>query len=214
MRRNTAFRPEQEPFRDDDALQIQKDRTRGAVPFFNPTHAHFDVLPSSTPLGSQGISEVNPSSTPVQSDLGVVYTWTARNNRKGRHAILLPSQRSQDPQTLTPRPTARLDAVLHGIRRMATYYPVWDISYLYALVYTYSCMVTLVTACLLFIPAFDPDRTFEEDAEDAVGILTFMNATTLAIATVLLVFETLYEQRMDCFGWSLERWYNGEGDEI
>lgn len=82
-----------------------------------------------------------------QHTAGVYNVWRSRDNRKGRHALALtPSvaaggddaQASStiDGITQTPKPTNTVFAVLAGLARMVTRYPVWDISYDVAVIFT------------------------------------------------------------------------------
>ncbi|KAK8085580.1 hypothetical protein PG997_006851 [Apiospora hydei] len=65
------------------------------------------------------------------------HVWQTRNNRKGRHAVAVrvPSHLAGTGLEL-PKATNTPRQILSGIRRMAVRYPVWDVSYDVAIMFT------------------------------------------------------------------------------
>ncbi|KAF1842073.1 uncharacterized protein K460DRAFT_380026 [Cucurbitaria berberidis CBS 394.84] len=182
-RRNTAFRPTREPLRDDAALQLQHSRVTGPVPFLNPTRAHFR-------------HEARPD---------VRFKWTSRNNRKGRHAIAIsPHQVSAESKHDTPRASSSSGSIVHGIWRMLTYYPIWDISFDIAYVFTIGSVVWVMNAFFVFLPLVAPDTMFKKEELYGGGITAFIGATIFEFGSFLLMAEALNENRSGCFGWAVQ----------
>ena len=96
---------------------------RGPVSFLNPTRAHF-------PLRLR-------RPTPALRPLGPIYhVWRSRDNRKGRHAAVVSKKQAEDERVEVPRATDTSREVARGVWRMAVRYPVWDISYDVAVIFT------------------------------------------------------------------------------
>jgi hypothetical protein len=119
MERNKAFRPEYEPFRYTDTIRPDQGKIYGPVSFLNSTQAHFIAQHMEQPEAQASTCEH-------------CYKWTARNNRKGRHALL--SSRYDKTSRGMPPPTNGIKQVVKGIWRMFTFFPVWSVnaSLLYA----------------------------------------------------------------------------------
>lgn len=66
----------------------------------------------------------------------VAYVWRSRDNRKGRHALAVDVDPHRHEKTESPRPTNTLDRTVKGIAKMFLRYPVWDVSYDVAVVFT------------------------------------------------------------------------------
>lgn len=182
-KRNAAFHPAREPFRHDDALQLQHSRVTGPVSFLNPTSAHFR-------------HEARPD---------VRYKWTSRNNRKGRHTIAIdPQHASAESKHNTPRPTSSLGSIGHGIWRMLTYYPIWDISFDIAYIFTIGSVVWVINAFFVFLPLVLPSTEFGTEELYGGGITAFIGATIFEVGSFLLMAEAINENRTGCFGWAVE----------
>jgi hypothetical protein len=151
--RNQEFRT-REPFDNDDRLTLQ--RAHGPFKFLNPTTAHFEhsaISSSSKPVDS------TTSQDSVDSDVeakhrhseanvptnDVRFLWRSRDNRKGRHPLLV--QRppdGQDGNFRTPRKTSHPMEVLKVVIKTFTYFPVWDISWLVAFIFTWGSVVWVI----------------------------------------------------------------------
>jgi hypothetical protein len=112
MERNKAFRPEYEPFRYTDTIRPDQGKIYGPVSFLNSTQAHFIAQHMEQPEAQVSTCEH-------------CYKWTARNNRKGRHALL--SSRYDKISRGMPPPTNGFKQVVKGIWRMFTFFPVWSV---------------------------------------------------------------------------------------
>ncbi|KAF2033610.1 hypothetical protein EK21DRAFT_58222 [Setomelanomma holmii] len=184
MKRNEAFRANSEPFATEPALQLEHHRVTGPLPFLNPTRAHFhhDARPD------------------------VRYKWTSRNNRKGRHAIIINSNlATAAPKQSTPRSTLSFRSIAHNVWRMLTYYPFWDISYDVAFVFTLGSVIWVINAFLVWLPLVRPSTEFENEELYGGGITAFIGATVFEFGSFLLMAEAVNENRSGCFGWALAR---------
>lgn len=118
-----------------DRFYEESRRLRGPVRFLNPTRTHF-LLPRRT---------AEPPSWPP----GPIYqVWRSRDNRKGRHAAVAWRQHV-DKRIHLPRATNTLVETARGMWRMVVRYPVWDISYDVAIMFTLGMTVKSTSpACL------------------------------------------------------------------
>jgi hypothetical protein len=184
MARSDAFLAAREPFRDEAALHLDRRRVSGPISFLNPTKAHFhhDARPD------------------------VRFKWTSRNNRKGRHAIVV-SQALSDINTKpdTPQPTTAPHIIIRNIWRMLTYYPFWDISVDVAYVFTIGSVIWVINAFFVFLPLVIPGSEFKNEELFGGGITAFIGATVFEIGSVLLMAEAVNENRTGCFGWAVDR---------
>ncbi|KAF4625392.1 hypothetical protein G7Y89_g12774 [Cudoniella acicularis] len=130
--------------------------------------------------------------------------YRTRDNRKGRHAIFVIPEIAANAKYLTPPATNTLRATIHGILRMFTWAPYWDVSYLVAVVFTFGSMVWCINAFFVWLPLQDPGTEFEGEITTAGGITAFIGATIFEFGSVLLMLEAVNENTADCFGWALE----------
>lgn len=192
-KRSEAFHFAHRPLRHDPALKLQKDRVSGPLPFLNPTKAHFRY-------------EARPD---------VRFKWSSRNNRKGRHVLVVgQSQTSNNSKQLTtPRPTSSLSSIARGVYRMLTYYPIWDISFDVAFVFTIGSVIWVINAFFVWLPLVRPDTEFENEELYGGGITAFIGATVFEFGSFLLMAEAVNENESGCFGWALEQALSHEGDD-
>lgn len=184
MTRNEAFQTAREPLRHDPALSLDNSQVTGPVSSLNPTKAHFNHE--------------------ARSD--VLYKWTSRNNRKGRHALVVDQHDiSSSPKHATPRATSSLSSVAHGIWRMLTYYPVWDISFDIAYVFTIGSVIWVINAFFVWLPLVRPSSEFGTEELYGGGVTAFIGATVFEVGSFLLMAEAVNENRTGCFGWAIER---------
>ena len=194
-KRNAAFHPAREPFRHNNALQLQHSRVTGPVSFLNPTTAHF-----------------RPEERP-----DVRYKWTSRNNRKGRHTLAIDDNAqhgvSAESKHSTPRPTSSLAGIAHGIARMLTNYPIWDISFDIAYIFTIGSVVWVINAFFVFLPLVLPSTEFGTEELYGGGITAFIGATIFEVGSFLLMAEAINENRTGCFGWAVEHALSSHKEE-
>jgi hypothetical protein len=183
-RRNKTFHAAREPVRHGAGLHLEDDRVTGPLPFLNPTRAHYRY-------------NARPDTR---------FKWTSRNDRKGRHAIAIDrSQASAAAKHTTPRPTSSLRSVARSLWRMATYYPVWDISFDVAFVFTVGSVLWIFNAFFVFLPLARPDTEFKTEELYGGGVTAFIGASVFELGSFLLMAEAVNEGRSGCFGWAVER---------
>ena len=216
LRRSQNFRHERLPLRHHHSLRLNPARVTGPFPFLNPTSAHFQPTSSleahrkaSSESSSENVRPANPAKPKSESEQPastIAYRWTSRNNRKGRHTLAVNLANSPaDTKYLTPLPTSSLHEIALGILRMFTKFPVWDVSYDVATIFTLGSVVWVINAFFVFLPLVQPSTEFSTEILYGGGITAFVGATIFEIGSVLLVFEAVNENRTGCFGWAVER---------
>ena len=108
---------------------------RGPLPFLNSTRRR---IPLST-TDARSVPTADARAPPDDASLGktttrsVYHIWRARDNRKGRHAIAVTEEYAGKSAL---RPTNSLVEILKGVGKMFVRFPVWDVSYDVAMIYT------------------------------------------------------------------------------
>ena len=208
MARNKVFTPGREPFSQSD-LDLKPSHIHGPFSFLNPTKAHFqaqsgDLQHAAT---SSGSSDEHPKDDAAASN--VKFLWRSRDNRKGRHALIvqqLSPGKDQGVPITTPQKTAHPRAVLRTVGKMLTNYPVWDISWLVAYIFTWGSIVWCINGFFSFLPFIRPKSEFPGEVLYGGGITAFIGAVLFfEIGSILLMFEAVNENRAGCFGWAVER---------
>jgi len=203
MRRNKSFESDREPFRDHDSLELQKSRVTGPFSALHPTEAryHINAPPDSAGLESQSKPPSN-----------VAFKWRSRDNRKGRHTLVV---RPSDPssQYQAPPPTSSIGRIMRTIGRMFFYYPVWDISWWVAYIFTWGSIIWVINAFFSLLPFTTPSTTFPTEVLYGGGITAFIGATVFEIGSVLLMLEAINENRSSCFGWAVESLFEAPSTE-
>lgn len=188
-KRSEAFHPTHEPLRHNPALNLERNRISGPIPFLNPTRAHFR-------------HEVRPD---------VRFKWSSRNNRKGRHTIVVGKDQASGSPT-TPSATSSLKSIARGIGRMLKCYPVWDVSFDVAYVFTIGSVIWVINAFFVWLPLVRPETAFATEELYGGGITAFIGATVFEFGSFLLMAEAVNENKSGCFGWALEQVVSHKGD--
>ena len=97
----------------------------GPLPFCNPTTRRLPLK------GPTSVSSVAPEAV---SASGAQHVWRSRDNRKGRHAVTLTPEAAQRFAALHPTNTLR--ETFRGVGKMFVRFPVWDVSYDVATIFT------------------------------------------------------------------------------
>jgi hypothetical protein len=117
------------------------------------TGRHYDAEHKTGPLESLNPTKryliadkkltTRPNKGPVQQAArtsargpGVAFVWRSRDNRKGRHALAVSVDPGNHDATKGPRPSNTWNQTLRGVSKMLLRYPVWDVSYDVAVVFT------------------------------------------------------------------------------
>lgn len=129
----------------------------------------------------------------------------------GRHAIVVSPATDKNAKYVTPPSTHTAKEVLKGLWRMCACYPIWDVSYLVAIVFTFGSIIWCVNGCFEWLPLEDPSTYFSGEITYAGGWTAFIGATVFEFGSVLLMLEAVNENRSDCFGWALEEVLEEEG---
>ena len=184
LTRNKTFQPAREPLQNRQDLQLDANKVHGPLPFLNPTRADYDHVPVK-PGADPGIITKGPnesgSEQPNSEDNDETspetrYRWTSRNNRKGRHALVLKREEATTARPETPRPTTHPRAVLSGIRRMLTSFPVWDVSYDVAVTFTLGSLIWCLNAFFALLPFTNPKTEFKGEVLYGGGITAFIGS--------------------------------------
>jgi len=218
MPRNEGFLASHEPLRHYPTLTIRQGLTSGPLSFLNPTRAHYWHTPchkkqsDSTSVDQTATADPEKESAPAKDEeyaAGYEFKWSSRDNRKGRHALVVQPSDEAHADLITPKPTSMLRATAQGIGRMFTQYPYWDISYLVAILFTVGSVVWCINGFCAFLPLVRPDSEFPTEILYGGGITAFIGATIFEMGSVLLMFEAANENQAGCFGWALEQVLEG-----
>ncbi|KAL1631223.1 hypothetical protein SLS56_004470 [Neofusicoccum ribis] len=200
--RNRQFHNEREPLLHRRDLRITH-RVNGPLKQFNPTRAHYNIIDE----GEKGFH--------TESSPGVSFKWSSRNNRKGRHALQVDKARAAHAaRTATakhdlPKKTNQPAQIARGIARMFTHFPVWDISYLVAVIFSLGSTVWVINGFFAFLPLIRPSSEFRNEVLYGGGITAFVGATIFVIGSILLLLEAVNDHRSGCFGWAVEHLFHG-----
>ena len=219
--RNKSFAQSRQPFRSRGSIQLADAHTTGPFAFLNPTRARFTQT-AILPHKRLGLNDDDPAIPPAH-DKGhqsedeelaseIEFKWRSRDNRKGRHALIVQPSSRETSRYLTPKPTSTLQATAKGVSRMFTQYPYWDVSYLVAVIFTLGSVVWVINAFFAYLPLAQPQTEFGTEILYGGGITAFIGATIFEIGSVLLMLEAVNENRTGCFGWALEKLLEGDGD--
>lgn len=222
MHRNQGFVAPHEPLLSNELLNIRAELTTGPLAFLNPTRAHYihtsltQYRPSNTtssqPTSRSNTTDVENSSTPNKGEelaSDIEFKWRSRDNRKGRHALVVQPPIDESAVYITPKSTHTLHATAIGIWAMCTQFPYWDVSWLVAIVFTLGSVVWCINGSFVFIPLVQPNSEFPTELVYGGGITAFIGATIFEVGSVLLMFEAVNENRAGCFGWALEKAVEG-----
>ena len=219
MLRNNTFHPDHEPLRHNTTFALNQDGIHGPVPFLNPTRARYEQYYNSAGLPVTK-EEAPVESSTEQPGIGLkkpkpvlTYQWTSRDNRKGRHRLIIPDTsepKGQDANVAlnAPKPSNSMQAIAHNLWLMLVYYPVWDISFDVAYIFTWGSIIWVINGFFAFLPLVQPGTLFPEETLLGGGITAFIGATVFEVGSVLLLLEALNAGREGCFGWAVENaWY-------
>ena len=195
--RNQSFAYSKEPFQNRRDLRLDEDEVDGVFSCFNPTQASFSYLGDAETVHDDGESEDYSQNADQSHETGesdIEYKWTSRNNRKGRHALVVHESSSYDS------PETGANSVLSGIWRMFTVFNFWDISYVTAIVFTLAVAILLLNAVLSAIPYINPNWRLPPEMSYVEAALTFAGCFFFLISSFLSWLEALNADQQGCFG--------------
>jgi hypothetical protein len=193
----------------------QADRISGAFKTLHPTRRYISLAGERAGPSPAGASPGHQSSAPNKSAewQGHVYhMWSSRDNRKGRHAVVVSPELAANGGVGMPRPTSTSQEILRGLLKMVIRYPIWDVSYDVATIFTLGSVVWVINGFFEWLPLVAPSTEFNGEVDQGGGVTAFIGATIFVFGSVLLMLEAVNENRSDCFGWALEEaWEQEEG---
>jgi len=107
----------------------------GPFAFLNPTTRYFTIPRRKTePVVPEPGQPLRPAglAPPPQA----YHVWRSRDNRKGRHSVVVGPEYRQDGRNQLPEATDSWRATWKGLKKMGLRFPVWDVSYDVAVVFT------------------------------------------------------------------------------
>lgn len=128
----------------------------GPFSFLHPTHRYLslsksDAKPAAAPAPGPTTDSTDDAASGQENDQQppeedyhhhIYHIWRSRDNRKGRHAIALSPEFFEKIGVAGPKPTNSMKEALAGMWRMVTQYPVWDVSYDVATIFTLGKLAT------------------------------------------------------------------------
>ncbi|KAF1987223.1 integral membrane protein [Aulographum hederae CBS 113979] len=217
MTRGDTFHPDRRPLQQENALQIRNEQVNGPFKTLNPTRAVFNHEKSSdenkNSIASQNQS-AHQNTQEHHSPGSLEFHWASRNNRKGRHQLKIRGPQSALPGSGVPRPTTHWREICKGIGRIVTRYPVWDISWLVAYLFTWGSIIWVINGFFVFLPILRQATEFQNEVLVGGGITAFIGATIFEVGSILLILESYNENRTGCFGWAVEHALDEHGHEV
>ena len=204
MPRNAAFHSQShEPFRSQCSLELQHDHITGPFPFLNPTRATFRHIPHNRKSFNNihhSAGEESSERKDEQLAPNIEFQWRSRDNRKGRHTLVVDPVPDSCVPVLAPRSTSRISEVARGILRMTRQYPYWDVSWLVATIFTLGSLIWVINAFFVYLPLAWPMTLFNNEILVGGGVSGFVGATVFEIGSILLMIEAANENQAGCFG--------------
>ncbi|PGH17784.1 hypothetical protein AJ79_00925 [Helicocarpus griseus UAMH5409] len=202
--RSEAFSPDRHPFQN---TKLHVSHIIGPLSWLNPTHAISKPLPV-----THAREHLEPTHITEDQQLQgrrvkgeVRYQWRSRDNRKGRHSLVVLRAAKPAKEThIVPERTDSLRSTLRGIKRMVVKYPYWDVSYLTAVIFTLGSVVWVINAFFVYLPLVQPKTEFKNEVLSAGGITAFVGATIFEVGSFFLILEAINKHDTGCFGWALE----------
>ena len=167
--------------------------------------------PYGVDVGRTVEEEVLPSQHNEQLASAIEFKRRSRDNRKGRHALVVQSSSTASAGYLTPEAISGIRSIAKGVWRMFTHIPYWDVSYLVAVIFTLGSAVWVINAFFAFLPDVQPRTDFANEILVGGGVSASIGATVFEIGSFLLMIEAMNEDRAGCFGLALQRAIVDEG---
>lgn len=153
-------------------LHLDGVHAHGVTNILNPTTIRMDVRYQSDSNSSDD-GQVHESQ---ETSL----LWRARDNRKGRNSIAVPTLPVDDgndgsifPARYTPRMSSKLSDIAHNLYKMATTFPYWDMSFWSGSSYTIGSALFVVDGVLAWGPVAFGEDFVSSSAQKYGGPLSF-----------------------------------------
>lgn len=88
-------------------------------------------------------------------------------------------------------------------------YPIWDVSYDVAAIFTLGSAVWVLNGFLVLLPLTNPESSWPGESSWGGGVSAAVGASIFEVGSVLLMLEAVNENRSDCFGWAVEEALEG-----
>ncbi|KAH8881624.1 hypothetical protein GQ53DRAFT_848172 [Thozetella sp. PMI_491] len=192
---------------------------KGPVAFLNPTQRYHPVGAAARPLhggpsegagAGPGQSQAH-GATGLEAPVGIYHVWKSRDNRKGRHCATMTAASMAKAGVDAPKPTNTWAQTRRGVMRMFVRFPVWDVSYDVATVFTLGSVIWVINAFFVWLPLAAPSTEFPGESATGGGVTACIGATVFELGSVLLMLEAVNENRSYCFGWALEEAIESRG---
>jgi hypothetical protein len=206
MSRRSQFQPGRQPLEHHHhhiLRHLNIGHVTGPISFLNPTRAYYDPSIHSVDSSVQDLSVTEKPSEPKPAS-PLKRLWRSRDNRKGRHALVVDYESPESAKYILPQKTSTLRAAAKGIWLMVSYYPYWDVSWLVATIFTFGSVIWVINSFFEWLPLVDPSTEFTNEAYIGGGVTAFIGATIFEVGSVLLLLEAVNENQAGCFGWAVE----------
>lgn len=203
LTRNKTFRPEAASLPRTATQQLQESEVNGPIRFLNPTHARLEaraVTADRTDLADEQPNEnshaLDPISEASTAEPPVETKWTSRDSRKGRQTLMIRA----DTQAIVPPATSSWTEVAVVLKRMFTSFPVGNISYLVALMFTIGSLIWVLNGVFVFTPLIESAATFPGEIIVGGGATAFIGGCVFLVGSLLLMLEAVNADRASSFG--------------
>ncbi|KAM5352495.1 hypothetical protein ACJ41O_005217 [Fusarium nematophilum] len=183
------------------------EHSTGPFKFLNPTKRY--LVAEKKAIGARDAGEAQQPAQPSARAPKVAYIWRSRDNRKGRHALAVNVDPWKHDTTKSPKPSNTWQQTARGVAKMFLRYPVWDVSYDVAVIFTIGSVIWVINGFFSWLPVQDPSSEFSGETDWGGGLTAFIGATVFELGSVLLMLEAVNENRSDCFGWAVEETLDG-----
>ncbi|KAI5462363.1 hypothetical protein BGZ63DRAFT_211703 [Mariannaea sp. PMI_226] len=177
--------------------------SKGPFKSLNPTKRYL-VTEKEFTGSPEGNKDGSPQEQQREPLFKAAYVWRSRDNRKGRHAVVVTHDPRKHGSAKGPKPSNTWEQTFRGIAKMFLRYPVWDVSYDVAVVFTIGSAIWVINGFFAWLPVAYPSTEFSGEATWGAGLTAIIGATVFELGSVLLMLEAVNENRSDCFGWAVE----------
>ncbi|KAF2160312.1 hypothetical protein M409DRAFT_70490 [Zasmidium cellare ATCC 36951] len=205
--RNANFNSSWRPFSHDPKVHLIEGSTGGAFRWFNPTHARFAQVPDL--IGWDDFDVTDENALPANAE----YEWSTRDLRKGRHALVVRSGEESSSKFELPPATGTWKGTLKAVSNMFTTFPYNNISWHIAIVFTFGSVIWVLSSFFAYMP-MDKNAPPSLSAYGC-GITAFIGSCVFVLGSILLMMETVKDNRDAEFGWAVDQqWDENTGTTV